>query len=313
MILTVTMNPSVDISYQIPHLNLNDINRLPITDVRKTAGGKGLNVARVLKQTNQHVGATGVIGGTTGEYIVSECKQANIETHFLEVQGESRNCVAILHDGQQTELLESGMSVSKQDVMSFLTHYETLLQSAELITISGSALPGFPNDLYVKMVDMANKYEKKVILDASGVQLKEALCAPKKPFGIKPNTSELSDLLDIPVLDTKEGIIQALNMPLFHDIPLILVSRGENGGVARIGDQFYDISIPKINVVNPVGSGDSTVAGIAYGLINGYKDTELLAYSMLFGMLNALEQQTGCVDLSKTNQYLPDIQVNRMS
>jgi tagatose 6-phosphate kinase len=90
------MNPSVDISYQLGKLVINDVNR--VENVSKTAGGKGLNVSRVAKQLGSNVLATGIIGGTIGEFIQEQLDQQKIQHNFYQTTKESRNCIAILHE-----------------------------------------------------------------------------------------------------------------------------------------------------------------------------------------------------------------------
>lgn len=313
MILTATMNPAVDISYQLSDLQIDTVNRVSLDAVKKTAGGKGLNVSRVLRQANIEVCATGIVGGTTGQLIINQCREMGIETEFEQVEAESRNCIAILHDGNQTEILESGAEVSADVQEKFLEHFNTLLKRVEVVAISGSVLPGFSLDLYAKMVEMTGAQGKKVILDTSGVQLKNALMHHVKPFAIKPNSSELSELLDRPVEDTVESLKLALEDELFSDIPMILVSRGGNGGFAKIDQNYFEIKIPKIDVVNPVGSGDSTVAGISYSLEHGLSVEEMLKHAMLFGMLNALEDKTGYVNLANKDDIYPKINVEEIN
>ena len=97
MILTVTMNPSVDISYPLEEFNLDTVNR--VAKVSKTPGGKGLNVTRVLKQLDDEVVATGLIGGALGTDIKEKLLQTGIKNDFFEISGETRNCIAILHEG----------------------------------------------------------------------------------------------------------------------------------------------------------------------------------------------------------------------
>lgn len=95
MILAVTMNPSVDISYQLSDFQLNDVNRCD--EISKTAGGKGLNVARVIKLLQGNVLATGIIGGTLGTFITQELTKSKIPHDFSKTEKESRNCIALLH------------------------------------------------------------------------------------------------------------------------------------------------------------------------------------------------------------------------
>lgn len=312
MVLTVTMNPSVDVSYRLEQLILDDINRVGGAAVIKTAGGKGLNVSRVLRQVGLPVCATGIVGGTTGEFINQKCQEKGIDTQFLRVEEASRNCIAILHEGHQTEILEGGTVVPKGTEALFIEKYQKLISQSRCITISGSVLPGLSSTLYSQMIKLANTVGIKVLLDTSSQQLKNTLLGAHKPYAIKPNSAELSELLGRRVLDTIEELRKALEESLFEGVELVLVSRGANGGFARFGGRYYNITIPKIKVVNPVGSGDSSVAGLVYSLEHNFDPQQTLQHAMLFGMLNATATETGFVDLSQKDKYLDEIIVTEI-
>lgn len=239
MILSVTMNPSVDISYPIHELKLDVVNR--VEAVHKTAGGKGLNVARVIAQMEEGVLATGVLGGTIGEYIIQELNKVNISNDFLKIKKESRNCIAILHEGMQTEILESGPTLSKEEGARFLEKFEFLLATASLVTISGSLPKGLPTNYYYQMLEICHKNGIPIIMDSSGESLKQAMVHKEKPFAIKPNTAELSQLLGIGV---EAGIIdlkKVLNYELFTGIEWIIVSMGSEGAFVKHGDDYRNV------------------------------------------------------------------------
>lgn len=310
MILAVTMNPSVDISYPVDAFKFDDVNR--VETVRKTAGGKGLNVARVISQMEDEVLATGVLGGTIGDYIVQELNDSNIPNDFLRIEKESRNCIAILHEGMQTEILESGPTLSKEEGSVFLEKFECLLTTASLVTISGSLPKGLPTHFYRKMVEISCNKGKPVIVDSSGEELKQVLKHEKKPFAIKPNTAELSQLLGF---ETEAGNIdlkQALNHEIFKGIEWIVVSVGDKGAFVRHGDDYYQVTIPKIDVVNPVGSGDATVAGLAVALNRNQTVESVLKTAMTTGMLNAMEAVTGFVNIRKFKKYYDCVKVKKI-
>lgn len=126
MILTLTLNPSVDIAYPLTSLKLDDVNR--VEEVSKTAGGKGLNVTRVLAQVGEPVIASGFIGGELGQFIAKKLDQADIKHAFYNIKGETRNCIAILHEGQQTEILEQGPEIDNEEATGFIKHFEQLLE-----------------------------------------------------------------------------------------------------------------------------------------------------------------------------------------
>ena len=103
MILTITANPSVDISYQIDELNIDGVSRTE--KVSKTAGGKGLNVGNVLQSLGADVAHSGFIGGALGEFIKDTLGKKGQEARFVEIDGATRNFIAILNGGKQTEIL----------------------------------------------------------------------------------------------------------------------------------------------------------------------------------------------------------------
>lgn len=306
-ILTITMNPSVDIAYQLDNFNLDTVNR--VAEVNKTAGGKGLNVTRVLSQLGDNVKASGLLGGKIGEFIEEELNKNKVGNDFYKISGDTRNCIAVLHDGNQTEILESGPTISEEEAQNFLTHYEKLVKEADLVAISGSLPKGISKDYYVKMVEISTKNNKKTILDCSGESLIATLKAENKPYVIKPNTDELSEIFGVKVTDDIEELKGLLSNELFTGVEWVIVSLGANGAFAKYGDKFYKVNIPKIEVVNPVGSGDSTVAGIASALVHEVSDEDLLKKANVLGMLNAQEKQTGFVNLNNYQKLFEKIEV----
>ncbi|OOR17093.1 tagatose-6-phosphate kinase [Bacillus mycoides] len=307
MILAVTMNPSVDISYPIQDFKLDDVNR--VGHVRKTAGGKGLNVARVVKQMGEDVLATGVIGGTIGDYIIQELRKSDIKNHFYKIKQESRNCIAILHDGKQTEILESGPSLSAEEGAAFLEKYRELLSEVSLVTISGSLPKGLESGFYRQMVEIGREKGIPVIVDTSGEPLRQVLNHNVKPFAIKPNISELFQIFGMEVEESTSSLKQLLNNKLFHGIEWIVVSMGAAGAFLKHGADYYRVTIPAIEVMNPVGSGDATVAGLAVALKRKQAVSDILKTAMTTGMLNTMEEVTGYINPEKFGQFFEMVEV----
>lgn len=303
------MNPSIDVSYPLEHLQLDTVNR--VEKVTKTAGGKGLNVTRVLHQLEVPVTATGVMGGFFGDFMLNQLDESGITHSFTKIKGEARSSIAILHEGKQTEILEKGPTVSTSEQEAFLAHFKALLKTADLVTISGSLAKGFPVDFYKTLILEAEKENKKVLLDASGEALIAALNGEVLPFLIKPNKEELEGLLNLSKkLTTSQEIKEALSNNLFQNVPVVVISLGADGAVAKVGKDFYEIKIPKIDFVNAVGSGDSTIAGFAYGLYRQEELTTVLKDGMTCGMLNAQEEKTGYINPENFQVLFEKIQVN---
>ncbi len=309
MILTVTLNPSIDISYQLEDLAIDTVNR--VIDVRKTPGGKGLNVARVLNDLGESVSASGCIGGELGDFIVHHLPET-IEKRFFKIAGDTRNCIAILHDGKQTEILERGPLVDPDEADGFVNHFKYILDGVDVVTMSGSLPAGMQDDYYGRLIRLANAFGKKTVLDCSGNALKSVLEGDDKPTVIKPNRDELAQLLGREVSKDVEDLKAVLNQPLFAGIEWIIVSLGADGAFAKHHDTFYKVDIPKIEVLNPVGSGDSTVAGIASGLANHEDDQALLTKANVLGMLNAQEKTTGHVNMDNYDNLYQKLAVREV-
>lgn len=314
MLLTVTLNPSVDISYKIDSFLLDDVNR--VENVSKTAGGKGLNVTRVAHLLGVDTLATGMIGGTIGMYITEELNKQGINHEFFQINQESRNCIAILHDGKQTEILESGPHLTTNEGERFLEHLTNILkkQPISVLSISGSLPKGLTADVYEKIIALANKEEIPVILDTSGSALKDILDNPSlKLAAIKPNRDELSALEGKELSDNPEEWQQVLQSSRYKNCEWVVVSMGAKGAFAKHNQDFYSVAIPKINVVNPVGSGDATVAGIAKALEEKQLPEALLQSAMTAGMLNTMEDSTGHVDPNLFTVYFDKVQVRKFN
>lgn len=307
MILTLTLNPSVDISYPLEQFYLDTVNR--VTKTSKTAGGKGLNVTRVLSEFGEEVLASGFLGGALGQFIEEQLTEGQIDQSFFKIKGETRNCIAILHEGQQTEILEQGPTIDKKEAEDYKTHLLKLFKRANVIAMSGSLPKGLNTNYYADIVKLANEQGLPTILDSSGQSLKEVLLSEDKPTVIKPNIDELSQLLNYQVKENIEDLKKAVSKPIFNGIEWIIVSLGSKGAFAKHHQTFYKVNIPKIEVVNPVGSGDSTVAGIASGLVHQQSDKDLLKKVNAFGMLNAMEHQTGHINVDKFNEIFKQIEV----
>lgn len=313
MLLTVTMNPSVDISYRLDKLTIDGVNR---TDkVSKTAGGKGLNVTRVAKQAGLEVAATGILGGYLGEFIKKNIENEEVHQEFYKIDQESRNCIAILHEGYQTEILESGPTISKQENKGFIEYFERVLQSDKysLITISGSLPVGMDTSVYRTMIRMANEVNIPVILDASGDSLSDVLDDENLQLkAIKPNIDELNAIENNTITQNIDEILSLLSTERYVGCEWIVVSLGGDGALVKYQNDYYRVKIPEIKVVNPVGSGDATVAGMALGLLKNQTSEEVMKTAMTTGVLNTMNEKTGHIDMDQYDEIFNQIVVEKL-
>ncbi|MGL5753176.1 MAG: 1-phosphofructokinase family hexose kinase, partial [Paraclostridium sp.] len=146
----------------------------------------------------------------------------------------------------------------------------------------------------------------KFILDSSGDSLKLAL--DSKPYLIKPNTHELEALTKIRVTNIDDAIIAARKL-LSTGAKNVCVSMGKDGMILLNENELYIVQIPKIDVINTVGSGDSCIAGFAYGLLKGYDFEKTLKLANACGMSNAMHLATGDINLDHIDKLVKEIKV----
>lgn len=309
MIVTVTANPSVDIQYELHRYQTNTVNRVAYQS--KTAGGKGLNVTRVLRQLNEDVVTTGFLGGYPGAMIREKLSVLGVTDRFTTICGETRNCIAMMHDGSQTEILETGPDVSAEEIESFYRSYSEIVREAAVITISGSLPGGVDSSFYTHLLKVAHEAGKPVLLDTKGDTLSEVLDTDFKPTLIKPNLEELEEMVGKKVASEIQ-IIEVINDTMFSQIEWIVITLGSAGALIRHKEQFFRAKIPTIKAINPVGSGDSVIAGFASGMKRGLDETEMIKYSLAMGVLNAAERETGKIIPENVKGMMEQIEVVKL-
>ena len=268
MLTTVTLNAAVDVTYTAENFTLDKVNRALAK--RELPGGKGINVARIAHTLGTAVQATGFAAGQNGKFIQDKLTDEGIANAFLEVAGESRRCLAIIDPAAntQTELLETGPTVSAAAFAAFREHLRAITAESQVVVFSGSLPGGLPSDAYARLLEELPN--KKLILDTSGEALKAGIKA--RPFMVKPNEDELAAFFGRPVRELPE-VLAAGEQLLSFGIELVVISLGSRGAVAVSAKERYLAEPPKLEPVSTVGCGDSLVAGMAVCLLAGAAQT----------------------------------------
>lgn len=310
MILTITANPSVDISYNIENLKIDDVNRVEL--VNKDAGGKGIHVSYVLNELGEKVINSGFVGGKLGEFIEKRLDERKISHDFIKLDDETRNCIAIIHDNKQTEILEKGPTISFEKEKEFLDHLEKLSKNIEIINISGSLPKGLDASFYQKIIKFAKENKIFVSLDTSGNTLKEIVKGEIKPDLIKPNETEIKDIIEKEFPENEEEIRKIFEKAPLKDIPYVIVSQGKDGALFKIKNKIYKAKVPKVKAINPVGSGDSTLAGALSAIFNKEDDEDFIKKSMTCGLLNVLNEEIAHININDFDKYKEKIEIKEL-
>ena len=310
MILTITANPSVDISYNVDNLKIDDVNR--VMEVKKDAGGKGVHVSYVLNELGEKVSNSGFVGGKLGEFIEKRLDQRKISHDFIKLEDETRNCIAIIHDGKQTEILENGPFVSKEKEDEFLKHLKEISKNLDIINISGSLPDGLDYTFYQKIIEFAKENNIFVSLDTSGETLKKLVEGDIKPDFIKPNEKEIIDIIGEEFPNDDGEIKKVFESKFLKGISHIIVSQGSEGAVVKINGKIYKVKVPKVCAINPVGSGDSTLAGAISAIKNMEDDIDFIKKSMTCGILNVLNHEIAHINMKDFDKYYNKIKIKEI-
>ena len=303
MILTVTANPTIDKVYFVDELKAGEVHR-PFKSTA-TAGGKGINVARVAALLGESAMALGFIGGRNGEFVSDEVRKLGIEDRFTKVSGETRINTNISDKaGNSTEILEAGPSVTNEEIYLLIDEFKKAADKSDIICVSGSLPHGADSSLYKELIRIAKSKKQKIIVDTSGNTLKDIIeCAP---FMVKPNRDEIKELFEIETTDDK-GIKKSLLILYEKGIELPIITLGGDGAFAYIDNDFYRFHSPAVSVKNAVGSGDSAVAGIAIGIARGLSFIDAVKLGMATGTANTQFDETGYVSKELVEKYLKEI------
>lgn len=269
MILTVTPNPALDLTYRVPALHAGETHRAAPPAVR--AGGKGLNVARVIAQTGGHAFVLTTAGGPSGVRLADELEASRLPVELIPVSSPTRSSIAIVDEssGETTVVNETGGPLTDAEWAALRDAAERLLLPATCVVGSGSLPPGAPESFYADLVRRAAGHGLPSVIDAVGSALR--LAAEAGATVVKPNRRELAETTghDDPVAGARSLLDAGAG--------LVLVSLGAAGmlAVPRVGEPL-DARLPTPLSGNATGAGDAAVAAVACLLSAGVDDPAAL-------------------------------------
>jgi 1-phosphofructokinase family hexose kinase len=267
VILTVTLNPALDVTYDVAALRPGTTHR--VTAVRGRGGGKGVNVARVLAALGADVYATGLLGGTTGERVRADLDRHAVPHGFTSIPGETRQTLTVVADGDATLFNEPGPPLTAQEWRAFLRRFADLAAAARVVVLSGSLPPGAPQDAYVTLATAARRAHPAkaapwVLLDTDGPALRAGLAG--RPDLVKPNATELATAVRAGDGEPTGDLGAAATELLARGAGGVVVSLGPGGLLAVTGAGAWRARPPGTVRGNPTGAGDAVVAALARAL-----------------------------------------------
>ena len=300
MILTVSLYPAVDKTCRLQEMIPGEVNRL--TNAESVAGGKAVNVTKVLRQFHMPVAAVGFLGGSGGTLIGEAVEELGAECHFTKIAGETRTSTNVLEEnGRVTELLEPGPVITEKELRGFLKQFTGCLENCEIVVLSGSLPEGVPVDIYAKLVELCHMAGCRVVLDSSGEALRLGIQAG--PDLVKPNRKELEYLAGRQ-LKTREEIIDAARELLGLGVGRVVVSLGGEGLLCVDGESARFQAAKQVQTVNTVGCGDTVVASLCMSELAGDDVGTALSKAVALAAANATTKENGRIPMETSLELL---------
>ena len=280
MIYTLTLNPALDYDMyldevlKLEHLNL-------AKEVNFRAGGKGINVSKVLKNLGVESTAIGYLAGFVGDFIKKDLEKDNIKSEFVELEGYTRINVKVNADDKETELTGISPEISKEKLDELIDKMSNL-KNGDILVLSGSIPSSISNKIYKELSENVQS-EVEIVLDTRGNLLQDNI---HNNFLIKPNIHELRDMFGDKI-ETKMEIVEKCKYFLEKGVKNVILSRGGEGALLINENFVLEASVPKGSLINSIGAGDSMVAGFIAGHVKGLSVEDSFKLSVASGSATA--------------------------
>jgi len=306
MVLTITLNPLLERRLIFKNIRIGAVNRAEKDFF--TAGGKGINVSRQLNLLGIHNSALTFIGGHNGKILRNLIALENIDVTFCSIKNESRQAALTFDESSQklSTFFGADSIVTESEASDFKNKLDKAIQNCSTVILSGSSPSETTDDIFPHAVSLANKYDKISILDTYGRHLKN--CIEQSPTIIHNNFEELQNSFETD-LSAEESKIEMMKFLYKKGIRMAFLTNGALPAYASKFDFHYKVLTPEIIEKDPCGSGDSFVAGIAYGLENSLVFDDFLKIATALGTANAASFEISKVSLEQMKYYYDNVEI----
>lgn len=309
MIVTVTMNPAVDKTAEVDSLECGGLNRL--RNVVSDAGGKGINVSKMVAALGGESLAVGFVGGSSGAEICGVLDRIGIRNDFVQVASVTRTNLKIVDsNGRVTELNEPGVRITDAELTALLQKLDQLASPETLFVFSGSIPAGMGTDIYKRCIELVRRKGARAFLDADGEAFRLGLEA--KPYFVKPNREELQKHFSIDYLADTAELVRLCRLLMSQGVEQIALSLGAEGAIFLKGDTVIRIPGLRVKAHSTVGAGDSMVGTLAYAVDKGlaYEEGLALAVAASAGAVTTIG--TKAPDKAAVEALLKQVEIERL-
>ncbi|SEJ85030.1 1-phosphofructokinase [Pseudomonas sp. NFACC07-1] len=308
-ILTLTLNPALDLTVELTRLEPGQVNRSD--GMHAHAAGKGVNVAQVLADLGHTLTVSGFLGEDNAQVFETLFAQRGFVDAFIRVPGETRSNIKLAEqDGRITDLNGPGPVVDEAAQQALLARLEQIAPGHDVVVVAGSLPRGVSPQWLQALIVRLKTLGLNVALDTSGEALRVALAAG--PWLIKPNTEELADALGCEVV-SEAAQAQAAQHLHAQGVEHVVISHGADGvNWFSVGAALH-ASPPKVSVASTVGAGDSLLAGMLHGLLSADTPEQTLRTATAIAAMAVTQIGFGIHDTALLASLEQGVRVRRLT
>ena len=308
MIVTVTLNPSMDKTGKLKHFEHGGKNS--IYDIVRDAAGHGIVAAKTLKALDREDPiCTGFLGGINGERINMILQGMGIQTDFVKIAGDTRTNLKVVEaNGFVNEFNEPGPTINAYELEALKEKILGYASSETVFLFSGSLPPGVPTDVYNDWITEVKAKGASVIVDVDTIALKEAVKA--KPDVVKPTKKRLEEFFDCEFSVDEEGMISmAKRIVETYGVTYVIVARGLMGALCVTKEHVYRCTIPILPYSSPVGADAAMNAALASGIRNHCSDPDAMKLALGIFMATCQKESTQAPTKEDVDKYREMVEV----
>jgi 1-phosphofructokinase family hexose kinase len=307
-ILTLTLNPAVDFTVEVPGFRSDAVNRA--VSSRRDAGGKGVNTAAALSGQGLEAGVTGFLGRGNRDIFIEHFEKFGLKDEFVYIDGITREGIKITdpEKDQTTDINFKGFTVADEDVALLARHFRKIASGYGFLIMSGSLPVGVDEDIYAEFAKTAKEAGLFVAVDTIGRPLRLAVDSECVDL-IKPNLGELLEIFgedDNSDPDTLAG-------GLLDKVGMIALSMGGEGSRLYTKQDIYQASAPPVKVKSTVGAGDTFLAGFIAGLAGGEPPEACLRKAAAWAASKLTKYGAGCSKSEPPDNFIDHVKIERLS
>lgn len=304
-IITVTLNPSIDVTLWLDGLHPDKANH--VLDESREVGGKGINVSRVVHSFGQETLCISVAGEDNCREFAGYLEREDLRYEFIKVEGAVRENLTLRSDGQTVKLNRKGPSLSAMMIGALMALIQSRVRPGDIVVFAGSLPENVSVEDYVELILAVKKAGVLIALDSDVLTRRDYRRIA--PWLIKPNIHELRHILE--VKGTSVDDIRAAAQILHGDgVENAMVSLGGDGLLCVSDGRAVRAEVPAVEVKSTVGAGDSTLAGFMVGFIKGYSLDECVRLAAACGTASTMREGTLLATKESANALMEKIKIS---